>query len=42
MATRPPPDWFDGDGAQQLLRHLEWQPEGFSLLFLFADAQPAQ
>lgn len=42
MATRPPPDWFDGDDAQQLLRHLEWQPEGFSLLFLFADAQPAQ
>ena len=38
----PPPDWFDADEAQQLLRHLEWQPEGFSLLFVFADALPAQ
>lgn len=38
----PPPDWFDTDEAQQLLRHLEWQPEGFSLLFVFADALPAQ
>lgn len=38
----PPPDWFDTNEAQQLLRHLEWQPEGFSLLFVFADALPAQ
>ena len=42
MAMTPPPDWFDADEAQQLLRHLEWQPEGFSLLFVFADALPAQ
>lgn len=42
MAMTPPPDWFNTDEAQQLLRHLEWQPEGFSLLFVFADALPAQ
>ena len=28
--------------AVALLRHLEWQPEGFSLVFLFADPGPAQ
>ena len=27
--------------AVNLLRHLEWQAEGFSLIFLFADVGPA-
>ena len=27
--------------AQHVLRHLEWQPNGFSLIFLFADVGPA-
>jgi tetratricopeptide (TPR) repeat protein len=27
--------------AINLLRHLEWQPQGFSLVFLFADVGPA-
>ena len=27
--------------AVNLLRHLEWQPDGFSLIFLFADVGPS-